>query len=260
MSSLKAVVRDWKVRNVRPPLRKWPALAGDGTGVVSVPNRTHYINARMPDGQVAEAYNASIPVANDDSLWVGYDDVNTTLFQVLGLRAVYGEAGLTPARLGLPLHGDTHRDGSIDTTPIDGGQFTPGLVVPLGTMAVFLPETWYYKTATTIIRYDAQNSDDLTAYIPATAGTALWVNISINPSTNLAVYTVGSAFDVAFTQDQTVFFPTPPSRHIILGDILLRWDTTAIEQIDCRRRSYFIGGGAGGGEEALTREIIWFFS
>jgi hypothetical protein len=258
MPRLRDVINDWKEKNARPPLRKWPCIAGDGNGVVIDPDREHYVFVRMPDSQVASAYNTTVPIAYNDLVWCGYDDINVLLFQVLGLRSAYGVAGLTPARLGIGLHGATHRYLGIDTTTIDGGQFTPGLIVPLGTMTVFLPEV-YYRTAGGVIRFDAAISADLTADIPATSGHALWVNVSVNPSTFLAEYTVGAEFVVAFATDQTIFFPDPPLSNVSLGDILLRWDTTEIDQaaIDCRRRSYFIGGGATV-EEALIRELIFF--
>lgn len=175
-----------------------PGLLGDGQGNVRVTARPNYCYARMlsaPDISI-EVYNDRTTYVNNLPVLIGYDADNPRLLQVLKIRlnnTAEASGGITYANIG--PHAKTHQwldpRGGQDIVYIHLRQWLPFRVYPAGTLTIGVYPGYAYCADLGRYAYIAPPVADLAAYVPATAGLARFVLISLTAAGTIRI-TLGS--------------------------------------------------------------------
>lgn len=225
-------------------IQRWPAVLGNGNGVVDVPGRAGYVYVQLA-GQTTICYNRKITAQHGLPVIVGYDPKEPRLFQVLDVHEA--AASLDPsATAGMRAHGTTHRYGGTDPVWIELLQFLPLLPYPLSTgvgINIYRGLVW---TGSAFVIVAAQ-SVDLSSYVPSTTGKALFALVTITDSGSLAV-TVGSEVDVADLAVTDI--PAAPSGTVYAicavrlyeGMTAVQTGMTNTDIVDLRFPGYSVGG------------------
>jgi hypothetical protein len=121
--------------------KKVPGLLGRADGTVVAGEGLVYVTLR--NGDVIVVSNAKVPNRPYMKVWIGKDEYNPAMMQVLSERYVYGK----PLTASLPLHGEKHQWPNEDAVWVDGNQFLPLLAMP-GTGGDF-----YVKLYAAIIKW-----------------------------------------------------------------------------------------------------------
>lgn len=103
---------------------KVPGLLGRADGTVVAGDGLVYVTLR--NGDVIVVSNAKVPNRPYMKVWIGKDEYNPSMMQVLSERYVYGK----PLTASLTLHGEKHQWPKEDTVWVDGNQFLPLLAMP----------------------------------------------------------------------------------------------------------------------------------
>lgn len=243
-------------------VKAYPALMGDGAGVVNVPLRTGWVYVRMSGSDsVVSAYNDRVPIINDMPILVGYEPFAPTLFQVLGIRHVYNSVSSVPK---VPAHHKTHEwlvaDGGNDVVFSLARQLMPlrvsasGMVLTVYASPYKTESGWKEITGTL----------NLNAYVPGSG--ACWALVSLTSTGVLAVVTgtVKASRTLLLVTD----IPALPSGNYPLAGVVLYFGQTAIVEtsttqdiLDLR----FAGAGgsgdvAGAVDAPYLREQMFFYS
>jgi hypothetical protein len=196
-------------------LETWPAVLGDGNGLVAVPNLVKRVYVRMPDGHAAMVFNDDrVPLTNNLPVVVGYDYINPSLFQVLGLRQTYNgnENGGYPS---LGMHHASHEyladHGGQDVVNVHTRQ------MQVYNSPIFTSSGW--KSA-------ALFSIDLTAHVPASGARYVLVSQALDGS---LVATAGVTVAIR-TYLQLSNIPTPPVNARPIGAVVLEHGQTTITE------------------------------
>lgn len=103
---------------------KVPGLLGRADGTVVAGDGLVYVTLR--NGDVIVVSNAKVPNRPYMKVWIGKDEYNPSMMQVLSERYVYGK----PLTASLPLHGEKHQWPNEDAVWVEGNQFLPLLAQP----------------------------------------------------------------------------------------------------------------------------------
>ncbi len=103
---------------------KVPGLLGRADGTVVAGDGLVYVTLR--NGDVIVVSNAKVPNRPYMKVWIGKDEYNPSMMQVLSERYVYGK----PLTASLPLHGEKHQWPNEDAVWVEGNQFLPLLAMP----------------------------------------------------------------------------------------------------------------------------------
>jgi hypothetical protein len=231
-----------------------PAVLGDGQGGLFVSGTPNTVYVQVAGGVTGQAWNSRVPASYGLPVWVGYDPLEPDRWQVLSLRAGAAEAagfdlggsGYAPA--------DRYRwnypGGGQDPLFVEGRQFLPlrlgphtGLSVYVYPWVVWTGTGWAYVSGTAV---------DLSASVPATAGNALLVLVTIDES-GAVVMTAGS--EVALADLGLDDLPAVPAgTRYVVGAVRLYAGQTVIQEgrsntdiLDLRNLPGAWGAGGGSG-------------
>ena len=209
-------------------LQTWPAVLGDGNGLVAVPNLVKRVYVRMPDGHAAVVFNDDrVPLTNNLPVVVGYDYINPSLFQVLGLRQTYNgnENGGYPS---IGMHHASHEyladHGGQDVVNVHARQILPARLTAIGGLKVGVYNSPLYTSAGW--KSAALASLDLTAQVPASGARYVLVSQALDGS---LVATAGSTVAIR-TYLQLSNIPTPPTNARPIGAVVLERGQTTITE------------------------------
>lgn len=163
-------------RNLKKPPKRIAATLGDGKGNVEVEGYEWLCYARIGNrGVPIKIYNVRSPHENGLDVWVGADDINPQLVQVLGMNYNAGSAYSGNPHIG--KHAKNHRRDQSDTVWIEGYQVTDlGVYVDGETMiaTVFPGRIMVNGVPVDIVQEDI----DLTASVPGSG--SLWVLVYLD--------------------------------------------------------------------------------
>lgn len=175
-----------------------PAFLGNLSGTVKADDANHVYVTLLPSGEVRTVYNGKVPNVPRLPVIIGYSN-KSNQFEILRARDVY----VTPAYPEVPPHALLHTFPGVDTIPIRGEQFLPGLVTPAGgvTVKVYgfsyqLADGWHVVPTQTV---------DLSAHVPSDG--ALYVLLQVDDS-GAVTLTDGTAVD---TREELGFDDIPAS-------------------------------------------------
>lgn len=167
-----------------------PATQGDGAGNLLVPGKPNYIYA-IVGNQVEEVFNNRVPPEEGVRITVGrdyQDPEQRGIFQVLSTRT--GSPGSSANLVGF-APGDYYRWGGQSPLWVELRQIMPLRLGPYSGMTIQLyhGNVW----SGTGLLFVTDTTQDLTSYIPAGAGNAALVNVTVN-SAGTVVFTKGTEF------------------------------------------------------------------
>ena len=201
MSNQIAKAIDNRIREQTKGGDEFVALLGDHDGKVEVGNGLVYITL-IESGQVLQVVNRRPNTPNDGGryVWVGYEDKNSNVMEVLRFRNVY--ANDTAPRI--VRHRETHEEFGSDRIAVGAGQILPLLALPTGDLIVQIYSGLIMKSSSDgYVRVDNQEVD-LASYVPSTG--ALYVVIDADDSGVLSV-TAGSTVDSIDVLDENTDIP-----------------------------------------------------
>lgn len=183
MSILKKLSDTIKAFSTRKDI-ELPAFLGNLSGTVKADN-AYQVYVTLLNGEVITAHNGKVPNVPRLPVIVGYAP-NSSQLEILRARDVFTR----PPYPEVPPHALLHTFPGVDTIPIRGEQFLPGLVTPAGgvTVKVYgfiyqLADGWHVVPTQTV---------DLSSHVPSTG--ALYVLLQVDDTGTITV-TDGTAVD-----------------------------------------------------------------
>jgi len=174
-----------------------PGFLGNLSGTVRADDANN-VYVTLFGGEVRVVYNGKVPNVPRLPVIIGYAPGSNQL-QILGARDVFTR----PPYPEVPPHALLHTFPGVDTIPIRGEQFLPGLVTPAGgvTVKVYgflyqLADGWHVVPTQTV---------DLSAHVPSDG--ALYVLLQVD-NTGAITLTDGTAVD---TREELGFDDIPAS-------------------------------------------------
>ena len=167
-----------------------PATQGDGAGNLAVPGKPNYIYA-IVGNQVQEVFNNRVPPEQGVRVTVGrdyQDPEQRGIFQVLSTRT--GSPGSSANLVGF-APGDYYRWGGQSPLWVELRQIMPLRLGPYSGMTIQLYHGNVWNG--TGLLFVTDTTQDMTSYIPAGAGNAALVNVTVN-SAGTVVFTKGTEF------------------------------------------------------------------
>lgn len=219
-----------------------PALLGDGQGNINVAGSNNRSYVRI-GGQVTEVRNTRIRQMIDNlPIIVGTSPEEPGVTQILSVNT--GPLAALNYALGtITAHAKTHRlwvsGGGTDPIYLEGYQLLPGRLGPVSTsvsVTVYPFVTWIGGAW----REAGNETLDLSAHVPATAGKCRMVLISVDADGDL-VQTAGSEVNLADLAPLTDTPNPPAGTAVVLGAVRCYYGQTAVQQgrtnkdiMDCR--------------------------
>jgi len=210
---------------------RFVALMGDGAGTIKVPGEQNFVYVRTQGrGRVDKALNVRLAPRNDLPIIVGYTAENPSTLEVLEVDwAAITEPGNYAY---VAHHHQSHElhntDGGDDVVWVQKQQIVPMLCMPTDpvSMQVVVLEDWY-PWAAGWHYFAGAISADLSGYVPALAGRARFVLISIDGATNTLQYTSGSEFTFGLPLTSIdVRVPPPPLGSVPVCAVYITGATT----------------------------------
>lgn len=188
-----------------------PGQLGDGYGNVktAVPN---YVYCRI-SGRIETVYNDVVPAVNDYLVDCGRDDSAETpgIFRVLGTRT-QAPAGPNVTVQMVGKHAPSHElfapNGGTDPIWIDGRQIKDLQVMPAGGMLIQIYQGVVWSGSAYLMVN--LSTADMTAHIPASAGQAALVLITVNTS-GAIIATKGTEFTLASVATDNAMLANKPA-------------------------------------------------
>ena len=248
-------------REKRP--QRFRAIMGDGTGAVKVPGKRNYVYVRrLGRGLIEECLNNKAPARDGLPIIAGCSHESPDLLQVLEVDwTSFAEPG---SYAYAPPHHESHEFrnvyGGDDVVWVQKQQVLPLLAHPTSpvSMSVVVLDDWY-PWDTGWHYFEEVTSADLTAHIPALAGQARYVLISVDGATEALQYTIGDLFPILLPPaDAENMIPAPPLGSIPIVGVYLTGVTTAIDWgnlYDLRLFNQPIGGSLYPGPHALLDSV-----
>lgn len=179
-----------KKRKIQSRLKKYKrqqdlqiGLLGNYSYEVEVPSRPNYVYVRLAGQVVSQVYNDRVNPVLDLQVYVGYDDEEPNLLQVLGVRSDLRRYGTDDDNVAyMPAHHRTHEwmafpDGGNDVVFSELRQFMPLRPTPISTgvainiyrgILLDVNKNLFYVTGAVV---------DLSSYIPATGSRFVYVGM-----------------------------------------------------------------------------------
>ena len=153
-----------------------PAILGNGSGVVAIPNTVNRVYVRVGDSVQDVVNNGAVPEINDYPVWIGITPMQPDIKQVLGLRsgALFSSAD-APDLNAVAHHAASHRwlgsgvNGGTDPVFIELRQFLPLRVSAVGGLKINVYPGLLY-IAGTLVQVSTPAAIDLTNYVPHPSG------------------------------------------------------------------------------------------
>jgi len=204
-------------------------VLGNLSGVVLVPNKNNFVYVRLQDNRVTSVFNTRVPPTYGTPVVIGIDPLDPGLPQVLSIRSSLNDAS------GTLLTGSGYAPAKRYRWMADGGgqdplfaesrQIMPLRMYSSGGMNIDVYPGLLYTLVETWVQVSHQTVD-LTAYIPVTAASALFVLISLD-NTGTIITTVGS--EVLYANLSLTDIPeVPDNATIVLGAVRLYTGQTNI--------------------------------
>lgn len=217
-----------------------PAFLGNLSGTVKADDANHVYVTLQPSGEVKTVYNGKVPNVPRLPVIIAYSK-KSQQFEIVRARDVY----VTPVYPDVAPHALLHTFPGVDTIPVRGEQFLPGLVTPAGGVTVKLygfiyqlADGWHVVPTQTI---------DLSSHVPSTG--ALYVLLQVDDTGTVTV-TDGTAVDTREELGLDDIPESDPDQFVVAAIKLynsqtnLIFTTTDTDIVDLR---WGRGGSGGGG-------------
>lgn len=250
----------------RPILPAFNALLGDGQGnVLANATRPNYVYVReFGRGIVQQVWNTRVPLIHNLPVVVGYDDITSTLLEVLTIRRpeteialaggsgseAGGETYILPGIIG--PHHRTHEFGrgnlmGSDVTWIKMEQIEDGLVCPSSTAMCVDQLECLYGYGTGHYHKDTETDYDLSGSVPA-AGLGRWVLVYIDTTVdphNLT-HVEGASYPInLFPSGDWTTIPDTPVGGVPLAVVFLTGGMTELSWLNVYDARLFPTGVSG---------------
>jgi hypothetical protein len=199
-----------------------PAVLGNGSGTTTVPGSKYLCYVRVGGRQVPIVVrNTKTPHVSGLPVWVGRDELDNRIVQVLGTRSDGAFESSNNPNIG--PHADSHLWGGADPVFIDTKQIVELNVYAAGGLSVgVMPGL--VPTETGGFTQVIPNTLDLSGNVPA-AGYMRFVLVQVNAVGTVTVKN-GAEFDPAFSSP--VYIPPPDAGNYALAGVRLRAGQIAI--------------------------------
>lgn len=165
-----------------------PAMMGNASGTVKA-DRFGGVYVLLTSGEVLTVKNNRVPNVPRLRVVIGYDKSEPNRLQVLRVRKAYASGTPYPE---IVNHADaSHTWPGYDTVWIRGEQILPGLFIPYSGLTVHVTGFVYFINGSGF-RQLADQSIDLTAYIPATGAKYLLIEVDAD---GVLQYSLSAAVD-----------------------------------------------------------------
>jgi len=187
-------------------------LLGNYNYVVEVPGRPNYVYVRLVGQVVSQVYNDRVNPVLDLQVYVGYDDEEPRLLQVLGVRSDLRRYGTDETNVGyIAEHHRTHEwmafpDGGNDVVFSELRQFMPLRPTPISTGIALNIGRGILLDYNKNILYVTGAIVDLSDYIPTTGSRFAYVGIDQYGAPSVTGGFVRDTFTLTFA-DAPDFIP-----------------------------------------------------
>ena len=204
--------------------RPWPAVVGDGNGVIDVPGQAGMWYVRPVGTDIPiPVFKGGAPRLDNYPVWVGTDVYNKRWLRILGTNIdALGTGNSTIYVTDVEPHSDTHYLTGSDVVYITTRQVTDLLLTLVSGLTVRIAGGFVIVGGQPV--YVAASNIDLTSHIPADQ--ARWVLIRANASGVLSVQD-GTAVD-SFADLTTANIPAVADDYAALWAVRLYDGQTAV--------------------------------